>query len=387
MRVKRLQLAILLGVTVSGISGCGHGGQSAADTSPAVNDSVPPATQTECTLIDLAHAANELLSVTAPESVSVEKLRVWVGTRTSEEAAMLEQSSFDTERSTVSAVDAVRQEGPDEVTAGKLTPGDSITLLRSGSIFPPGVARYSDGDKVLGVEVNTDAGDAFLVSAVLTADGLEAGACTDSYNLTLGSVASQLGTDVVSVVVRLVEDTFTQRSLDALIASVETPTTLEPSKASEQYLREWQSVPPSERSLQIGAIPPELSTEVQLSGLWAESAHLTQPVEIAVWSDFGISADFLLPGAEGPMPLVIPVAGTLKVSVRSTGSLSKPAAELELPMPANSALYLSVSDEGAVSVSTISSERYASLLGVSVEDLEALRAGYEATMFHLPEHD
>ena len=95
-----------------------------------------------------------------------------------------------------------------------------------------------------------------------------------------------------------------------------------------------------------------------------------------------MSADFILPGAEGPLPLVVPVAGSLRVSLRSEGSLSDPLATIELPIDSGSVLRISVAADGEISSSLLSEEEYARLMGVDMTDLAALKASYESMMFY-----
>ena len=344
---------------------------------------LPTSVQSTCTLVDLAHSASELLTISDPEPSASQQLRVWSGgERSPDEVSLIDATDFNVTQATVEEVAARRQVGPDTAVNSKIAAGDSTTLLRAEAVFV-GVSRdLADEDRVLGSEVHTDSGLAFLVVASFTDGRLDAGSCTDQYNLTLDSLATELKLGREATVVRLVEDTFSSDSLDTLILSIENAPSLSSEEALERYWAAWQSAPVADRGLQVGSVPPQLKDLVQLAGLWVESADLKVPIEVVVWSDLGVSADFILPGAEGPLPLVVPVAGSLRVSLRSEGSLSDPLATIELPIDSGSVLRISVAADGEISSSLLSEEEYARLMGVDMTDLAALKASYESMMFY-----
>jgi len=205
------------------------------------------------------------------------------------------------------------------------------------------------------------------------------GPCADQVNQQFGLVASNVGREADR-----------QLLLDMIVGSVDGSSPLSdpaafepPASQGASYFESWSADDPSVRSLQPGYIPIEIQDRVRLLGLYVESVSDDAKPVVLLTTDEGVAYAASL-NVSGPAPLVLPLAGSVRVEIAPDGDLLSSdritLTTFEVPDLSVEFLVLSLSDDIA-SLRGVTSDEFAERAGYTDSALASFRQSVSESMF------
>lgn len=338
----------------------------------------------DCSTPSIFAGSESLLLASSMGDPVEDDIKYWRGARTDAEIASMPSMRLLKVASVVETV-AQRESGGGYSVKERLDPGN-VTLLIRSALYDY-LAKATGKVWVLGLPVSTESGPALLVRAALLGEpSLFVYPGCDEVPGEVNLLSDRLSNgDMVGLVANLVTEWYSDAEISQSVEGLLVKATVTMSEAD--YEEAWRMVPIDQRSLQIGSVPRFLDGSVSVSGLILRSDVVARSVVLVLWSDLGVSAEVHVPSVEGPLPIVVPDSGTLKLSLRSEdGTLGRALSEVKLPLSDDSAILVDYND-GDVEAKVISMKEFSSLAQLGVESLERLRLQYQEDLFWTESND